>query len=194
MTGWDAPPGASGAQGLPVASLACPGHQHMPPPLERASQRGGKGPSGGRHMYLPWALGVQGALAGLASHHLPVEREAEAAALRPGIPALDVSPTLCSPAHQSSAGTNTGHTGSGQGWGRSPRASPEHVSAGVCRRKADGQVEERGICSFSQQMSWGPWMSQLDELLTLDFDSGHDPMVWGIKSRIRVCTDSMEPA
>lgn len=34
------------------------------------------------HKYLPWALGVQESLAGLASHHPPEDRTVEAAALR----------------------------------------------------------------------------------------------------------------
>lgn len=130
-------------------SRACPGRQHVLPLCERSScgphqtdGSQGKWEAGvlwARHRYLPWGRGVQGALAGLASHHPPEERAVEAAALRPGILALTVSPTPCSPALQPCAGNSTGHTGSGQGWGRSPRASPEHVSAGAHRRKGWGR-------------------------------------------------------
>lgn len=70
-------------------------------------------------MYLPWALRVLGALAGLVSHHPPEERTVEAAALNlhtlAGSSGSQLAiPPLYSPAHQSTPGSSTGHTGLGQ--------------------------------------------------------------------------------
>ena len=38
------------------------------------------------------------------------------------------------------------------------------------------------------------WVAQLIKHLTLDFSSGHDLMVHGFKSHIRLCADSVGPA
>ena len=40
----------------------------------------------------------------------------------------------------------------------------------------------------------GTWVAQSVECLTINFCSGHDLRVCGIKPCIRLCTDSMEPA
>ena len=40
----------------------------------------------------------------------------------------------------------------------------------------------------------GAWMAQLVKRPTLDFGSGHDSAVVGIKPHIRLCTESVEPA
>ena len=40
----------------------------------------------------------------------------------------------------------------------------------------------------------GAWVAQLGEHLTLDFGSGHDLMVRGIKPHIGLYADSEEPA
>ena len=41
---------------------------------------------------------------------------------------------------------------------------------------------------------WGTWMAQSVKRLTLDFNSGHDLMVYEINPHIRLCADIMEPA
>ena len=42
--------------------------------------------------------------------------------------------------------------------------------------------------------SWGTWGAQSIERLTLDFGSGNDLMVCGIKPHIGLCADNAEPA
>ena len=49
------------------------------------------------------------------------------------------------------------------------------------------------ICSYSK-INWGPWVTQLVKCLTLDFSSSHDLKVCGIKPRVGLCADSVEPA
>lgn len=77
-----------GSGASPGLSLACPRCQQVPPPTVKGSAGGLTRPMGteggvrqgalwGRHRYLPWGLGVQGALAGLASRHPPEERAAD---------------------------------------------------------------------------------------------------------------------
>ena len=43
-------------------------------------------------------------------------------------------------------------------------------------------------------ISWGAWVAQLVEHLTLDLGSGHDLTVREIKPHVGLCTDSMEAA
>ena len=45
-----------------------------------------------------------------------------------------------------------------------------------------------------EYVSSGTLMVQLVKRLTLDFGSGHDLMVRGIKPRVGLCTDTEEPA
>ena len=52
----------------------------------------------------------------------------------------------------------------------------------TCRRK------------HRRKSSRGAWVAQLVKCLNLDFSSGHDLMVHGIKPCIWLCADSMEPA
>jgi hypothetical protein len=54
-----------------------PGQGHH---RQMANVEGGREAGGGGGRYLPWALGVQGALAGWVSHHPPGERIVKATA------------------------------------------------------------------------------------------------------------------
>ena len=46
---------------------------------------------------------------------------------------------------------------------------------------------------LGMKMYWGAWVASLVEHLTLDFGSGHDPMVHEFKPSVRLCADSAEP-
>ena len=50
------------------------------------------------------------------------------------------------------------------------------------------------ILSVYRSIIGATWIAQLVELLTLDFSSGHDLMVCGFESHIRLCAGSAEPA
>ena len=143
-------------------------------------------------MYLPWALRVLGALAGLVSHHPPEERTVEAAALNlhtlAGSSGSQLAiPPLHSPAHQATPGSSTWSYWVGAaplspprpsraGVGSDPPlslvpTSPEHTLAGVCRR--NGWVGEgEGIHSLTsanisehplQARQMGPLLNESEE-------------------------------
>ena len=47
---------------------------------------------------------------------------------------------------------------------------------------------------ISAKKLWGTWVAQLVKRQTLDFGSGHDLVVHEVEPRVRLCTDSVEPA
>lgn len=107
-----------------------------------------------RHKYLPWALGVQGTLAGLASHHPPEERAGEAAALRHAhtgwAPQVAAGHLTCTFQHTCvllarALGSSSLSSSSSVPCPHQPRASSEHAPAAGCRR--NGRTSEgEGIC------------------------------------------------
>lgn len=148
--------------GLPRASACAPGIVKGPA-RSLPGQMGAMG--GGRHRYLPWDLGVQEVLAGLASRHPPEERAAEATALRPGHTGR-LWPSLppCAPLHTSPllapAPVTLGWDGGGTELRDQPRAW-----ASSCAPKEGMARWRRGDSLFSQQISceqccglggWGP--------------------------------------
>lgn len=105
------------------------------------------------HKYLPWALGVQENLGGLASHHPPEERTVEATALRTGCTGWalrSVCHPVCPPQNTCpflalALGSFSVYSSPSVPCSQQPRASSEHTSAGVCRNEQAGEGE--GICS-----------------------------------------------
>ena len=47
---------------------------------------------------------------------------------------------------------------------------------------------------IKEKQDRGAWMAHLVKSPTLDFGSGHDPMVCEFKPRIGLCADSVKPA
>ena len=42
--------------------------------------------------------------------------------------------------------------------------------------------------------TWGAWVDQSVKRLTIDFDSGHDLIVWEFEPHMGLCTDGAVPA
>ena len=60
--------------------------------------------------------------------------------------------------------------------------------------KPTGISEKNRTNGTENEREWGTWVAQSVKRQTLDFGSGHDLMVCGFESHVRLRTDSGEPA